>query len=119
MLMAAGCHLADDETKKIQVREQGRRGEHREHVHRRTRIWIAHQRQLEQSLDRAGSKALPQSIVFEPDALRRRVWRALAANPPEKVQAHLDSAVAAVKVCIEIDAQAGDGCSVDDSPCTG
>ena len=51
MLQAEGRHPTDDEAEEIQVCEQGRRREHREHVHGRAPVGISHQWQVDQRLD--------------------------------------------------------------------
>ena len=117
VLQAEGRHPTDDEAEKIQVREQGRRGEDREHVHGRTPVRIAHQRQIEQRLDRARVEPLPQVVIFLPDVIRRRTQRPLAVDPLQVIAPHRDGAVAQVQRRIEIDAHASDGRRVDDGLC--
>ena len=117
VLQAEGRHPTDDEAEKIQVREQGRRGEDREHVHGRTPVRIAHQRQIEQRLDRARVEPLPQVVIFLPDVIRRGTQRPVAVDPLQVIAPHRDGAVAQVQRRIEIDAHASDGRRVDDGLC--
>ena len=82
------------------------------------RSGIGHQRQVDQRLDRARSRAAPAT-----DHNSRRTFSSVACSghcavhAPEIVQAHRNGAVALIQGRVEIEAHAGDGSGVDDGLC--
>ena len=99
---------AGDQGKQVRIRIKCRRPDLGQNVQRRKRRRVAHQRQLDQSLDRAAAELRPDPLVFAARFLFRRMRRPVDAQMPEVVETDGNGAAALIEGRVQIHAQARD-----------
>src|SRR4029450_2153423 len=78
--------------------EGGRYPKYRKGVQDCVLIGLKHWRQVNEGLDRAGPKSLPQSLIVQADILCRRARLQADAKPPEILQAYLERLVSLIPI---------------------
>jgi hypothetical protein len=102
---------AGDQGKQVRIRIECRRPDLGQNLQRRQRCRVAHQRQLDQSLDRAAPELRPDPLVFALRLLFRRMRRPVDAEMPEVVETDGNSTAAPIKGRVQIYAEARHGSS--------
>ena len=101
MLQAEIRHAAHDEPDEMRIGGHRRSDHLGEHVHRRVPVGIAHQRQVDERLDRTVPELLPDPRVFLSQGLDRRVRRPVDAGVPQVVETNVDGAIGAIQRGVE------------------
>src|SRR6266851_1439499 len=102
----------DDQGKQLRIRMQARRPELGQNIQRREGYRVAHQRQLYQVLDRAAPELRPDPLVFASRFLVCRMRRPVDAQMSEVIEPYGNGAAALIEGRVQVDAQAGDGGSL-------
>ena len=114
MFQAEIRHTTDDHAVQILVGEQRWRHGCGEDVHGRAADRVIHLRSIEQRLDRALPKLLPDLLVLVLQLVRCRMRGPPDAEAPQIIEAHFDAAVAPALGREEILLQTGYGSEVDE-----
>src|SRR3954471_7023481 len=84
-------------------------------VHCSARLWVAHRRQIVQSLDRLIAQPLIESVVFLLNLCLRRVRRPSDADMAEIFETDLDGAVDLPKSNEKLSTQPGDDSQIHEA----
>ena len=101
MLEAECDQAADNERCQVFVKNQCRRYDLREDIHRVKDNWICYQRQVHEIFDLPTSEQCPYSFVFAHDVVAGRMVRPHSAVAAEPVQEHVDSEVTPIQSGVE------------------
>ena len=107
MLYAEVHHAAREQAKQLEVGKCGGASKDREHLHGCLYFRIGHQRQIDQTLDRAPAEGLPHRLVFGPDLLEGRVCRQVNAEQAQARERAVDGLRVLARQYMQIDLQAG------------
>src|SRR5271169_1939867 len=97
MLQSEVGHAQDGEVVELALREQRRRKDGAQDLHNREQVRVPRRRQIDESLDRTLSDALPEGIVFRANLLLTGMSRPFDSKCSEVLYSDCDRAIEAVR----------------------